>query len=69
MEQEIESKKFEAGMTEKWAQEILNAINNGEFLIRVKFIQDDSVHGDKSQTKIAFKIIDKYEPIRELQRK
>ncbi|CAG8589857.1 4766_t:CDS:2 [Cetraspora pellucida] len=34
VEQEIESKKFEARMTEKWAQEILNAINNGEFLIR-----------------------------------
>ncbi|CAG8818581.1 32452_t:CDS:2, partial [Racocetra persica] len=31
----------------------------------VKFIRDDSVYGDKSQTKIAFKIIDKYEPIRE----
>ncbi|CAG8695958.1 18005_t:CDS:2, partial [Cetraspora pellucida] len=42
---------------------ILNAIDNGEFLIRVKFIRDDSVYGDKSQTKIAFKIIDKYEPI------
>ncbi|CAG8763061.1 13938_t:CDS:2, partial [Racocetra persica] len=65
MEQEIESKKFEARMTEKRAQEILNAIDNGEFLIRVKFIRDDSVYGDKSQTKIAFKIIDKYEPIRE----
>ncbi|CAG8682137.1 13193_t:CDS:2, partial [Cetraspora pellucida] len=37
VKQEIESKKFEAGMTEK----------------------------DKSQTKIAFKIINKYEPIHE----
>ncbi|CAG8504602.1 8156_t:CDS:2 [Cetraspora pellucida] len=47
------SKKFEAGMTEKQVQEILNAINNSKFLIRVKFIRDDSVYGDKSQTKIA----------------
>ncbi|CAG8484282.1 24704_t:CDS:2 [Cetraspora pellucida] len=31
---EIESKKYEAGMTEERAQEILNAIDNGEFLIR-----------------------------------
>ncbi|CAG8789145.1 12907_t:CDS:1, partial [Cetraspora pellucida] len=53
------------GMTEEQAQEILNAIDNGEFLIRVKFIRNDSVYGDESQTKIAFKIIDKYKPIRE----
>ncbi|CAG8828392.1 4246_t:CDS:2, partial [Racocetra persica] len=65
VEQEIESKKIEAGMTEKRAQEILNTIDNGEFLIRVKFIRDDSVYGDKFQTTIAFKIIDKYELIRE----
>ncbi|CAG8645008.1 8679_t:CDS:10, partial [Cetraspora pellucida] len=39
---EIESKKYEAGMTEKRAQEILNAIDNGEFLIRIKFIRNDS---------------------------
>ncbi|CAG8789026.1 17914_t:CDS:2, partial [Racocetra persica] len=52
-------------MTEKQAREILNTINNGKFLIRIKFIQDDSVYGDEHQTKIAFKIIDKYEPIRE----
>ncbi|CAG8706097.1 17408_t:CDS:2, partial [Racocetra persica] len=62
---EIESKKYEAGMTEERAQEILNAIDNGEFLIRVKFIRNDSVYRDESQTKITFKIIDKYEPIRE----
>ncbi|CAG8675940.1 979_t:CDS:10 [Cetraspora pellucida] len=60
---EIESKKYKAGMTEERAQEILNAIDNGEFLIKVKFIKNDSVYGDESQTKIAFKIIDKYEPI------
>ncbi|CAG8654593.1 17123_t:CDS:10, partial [Racocetra persica] len=54
-----------AGITEKRAQEILNAIDNGKFLIKVKFIRDDSVYRDKSQTKIAFKIIDKYESIRE----
>ncbi|CAG8540346.1 6580_t:CDS:10, partial [Cetraspora pellucida] len=62
---EIESKKYEAGITKEQAQEILNAIDNGEFLIRVKFIRNDSVYRDKSQTKITFKIIDKYEPIRE----
>ncbi|CAG8502136.1 12372_t:CDS:10 [Cetraspora pellucida] len=60
---EIESKKYEARMTEEQAQEILNAIDNGEFLIKVKFIRNDSVYGDESQTKITFKIIDKYEPI------
>ncbi|RHZ71198.1 hypothetical protein Glove_261g45 [Diversispora epigaea] len=62
MEQQIESKKFEVGMTEKRAQEILNAIDNGEFLIRVKFIQDDTVISVE-ETKRGFKIIDKYEPI------
>ncbi|CAG8783834.1 3854_t:CDS:1, partial [Racocetra fulgida] len=62
---DTEELKLEAGMTEGRAQEILNAIDNSEFLIRVKFIRDDSVYRDESQAKIAFKIIDKYEPIRE----
>ncbi|CAG8711067.1 20535_t:CDS:2 [Gigaspora margarita] len=60
---EIKFKNYEVGMTKERAQEILNAIDNGEFLIRVKFIRNNSVYEDKSQTKIAFKIIDKYEPI------
>jgi hypothetical protein len=61
---QIKSRKYEAGMTEKRAQEILNAIDNGEFLIRVKFIRDDTVISVE-ETKRGFKIIDKYEPIRE----
>ncbi|CAG8847472.1 15440_t:CDS:1, partial [Racocetra persica] len=60
---DTEELKLEAGMTEGRAQEILNTIDNSEFLIRVKFIRDDSVYRDESQAKIAFKIIDKYEPI------
>ncbi|CAG8710861.1 24655_t:CDS:2 [Cetraspora pellucida] len=34
--------KLEARMTEEQAQEILNAINNSEYLIRIKFIQADT---------------------------
>ncbi|CAG8671134.1 29406_t:CDS:2, partial [Racocetra persica] len=52
-------------MTKERAQEILNVIDNGEFLIRVKFIRNNSVYEDESQTKITFKIINKYKPIRE----
>ncbi|CAG8706672.1 12897_t:CDS:2, partial [Ambispora leptoticha] len=64
VEDQIESKKIEAGMTEKRAQRILDTIDNHEYLIRVKFIRDDTVISDKG-TKKGFKIIDKYEPIRE----
>lgn len=35
-------KMHEAEMTEERAKEILNAIDNGEFLIRIKFVRDDS---------------------------
>ncbi|CAG8833559.1 31001_t:CDS:2, partial [Gigaspora margarita] len=59
-----EEHKLEAGMTEERAREILNAIDNSEYLIRVKFIRADTVISDK-KTKRGFKIIDKYEPIRE----
>ncbi|CAG8603906.1 28182_t:CDS:2, partial [Racocetra persica] len=62
---EIKSKNYKARMTEERAQEILNVIENSEFLIRVKFIQNDSIYGDESQTKITFKIIDKYKSIHE----
>ncbi|RHZ45872.1 hypothetical protein Glove_645g61 [Diversispora epigaea] len=59
---EIKQKTFEAGMTEGRAQKILNAIDNGEFVIRVKFIQDNSIYrSDKPD--LSFKIVDKYEPI------
>jgi len=58
---QIESKKIEAGMTERRAREILNAIDNGEFLIRVKFIRDDSIYD--GEWKYSFRVIDKYEPI------
>ncbi|CAG8791235.1 23587_t:CDS:2, partial [Racocetra persica] len=54
----------EAGMTEKRAQRILNTIDNYEYLIRVKFIRDDTVISVE-KTKKGFKIIDKYEPIHE----
>ncbi|CAG8693604.1 16348_t:CDS:2, partial [Cetraspora pellucida] len=48
--------KLEAGMTED------------EYLIRVKFIQVDTIISNK-ETKRGFKIIDKYEPICESKRK
>ncbi|KAF0484341.1 hypothetical protein F8M41_023026 [Gigaspora margarita] len=65
VEYQIESRKFEAGMTEGRAREILNAINNSEFLIRVKFIRADIVILPEGEIQRGFKIIDKYEPIRE----
>ncbi|CAG8727517.1 35660_t:CDS:2, partial [Racocetra persica] len=64
VEDQIESKKIEAGMTEERAQRILNTIDNYEYLIRVKFIRDDTVISVE-KTKKGFKIINKYEPIRE----
>ncbi|RHZ51156.1 hypothetical protein Glove_482g26 [Diversispora epigaea] len=64
---QIKLRKYKAGMTEKRAQEILNAIDNGEFLIRVKFIRDDTVISVE-ETKRGFKIINKHEPIRESKR-
>ncbi|CAG8780574.1 10813_t:CDS:2, partial [Racocetra persica] len=47
---------YEAGMTEEHAKKILNAIDDDRFLIRVKFIWPNNDN---------FKIVDKYEPIRE----
>ncbi|CAI2200245.1 2283_t:CDS:2, partial [Funneliformis geosporum] len=57
---------YEAGMTEERAKKILNAMNNDRFLIRVKFVRDDSSYGERHN--YAFKIIDKYQPIRESKR-
>ncbi|CAI2201245.1 1840_t:CDS:1, partial [Funneliformis geosporum] len=57
---------YEAGMTEKRAKKILNAMNNDRFLIRVKFVRDDFSYGERHN--YAFKIIDKYQPIRESKR-
>ncbi|RHZ67045.1 hypothetical protein Glove_303g122 [Diversispora epigaea] len=66
VKQQMESNKFEAGMTEERAQGILNAIDNSQFLIRVKFIQADiEISPEGKYIKRSFKIIDKYEPIRE----
>ncbi|CAG8795186.1 11424_t:CDS:2, partial [Racocetra persica] len=64
---QIESKKIEAGITKERAQRILNTIDNYEYLIKVKFIRDDTVISVE-KTKKGFKIIDKYEPIRELKK-
>ncbi|CAG8844037.1 31293_t:CDS:2, partial [Gigaspora margarita] len=61
---DTEEHKLEAGMTEERAQEILNAIDNSEYLIRIKFIRANTVISDK-KTKRGFKIINKYEPIHE----
>ena len=50
---------YEAGMTKERAKEILNAIDDDKFLIKVKFIREDKGN---------FKIVDKYEPIYELKK-
>ena len=55
-EEHEETKPYNADMTAERAKEILDAIDNDRFLIRVKFIWED---------KDDFKIVDKYEPIRE----
>ncbi len=49
---------YEARMTKERAKEILNAIDNDRFLIRVKFVRENSFY-DKRHN-YAFKIIDKY---------
>src|SRR6266480_1840193 len=57
MEEEHEgTKPYDADMTAERAKRILYAIDNDMFLISVKFIWED---------KDDFKIVDKYEPIRE----
>ena len=49
---------YKAGMTKECAKEILNAIDDDRFLIRVKFIRDDSSYDGRYN--YAFKIVDKY---------
>ena len=57
MEEEHKGTKlYDADMTAERAKGILDAIDNDRFLIRVKFIRE---------YKDGFKIVDKYEPIRE----
>jgi hypothetical protein len=57
---------YEAGMTKEHAKKILDAIDDDRFLIRVKFVRDESSYDGRHN--YAFKIIDKYQPIRELKR-
>ena len=52
---------YEVGMTEERAKKILDAIDDNRFLIRVKFVRDDSFFDGRHN--YAFKIIDKYQPI------
>jgi hypothetical protein len=67
MEDGFESMEmYEAGMTKERAKEILNAIDDDRFLIRVKFVRDNSFYDGRHN--YAFKIIDKYQPIRESKR-
>ncbi|CAG8678072.1 3306_t:CDS:1, partial [Gigaspora margarita] len=49
---------YEAGMTKECAKKILDAIDDDRFLIRVKFVRDESSYSGKHN--YAFKIIDKY---------
>ena len=63
METDFESGElYEAGMTKERAKKILDAIDDDRFLIRVKFVRDHSSYGKRHN--YAFKIIDKYQPIR-----
>ncbi|CAI2189277.1 490_t:CDS:2 [Funneliformis geosporum] len=48
---------------DKRAKKILDAIDNNRFLIRVKFVRNDYYNDGRHN--YAFKIIDKYQPIRE----
>ncbi len=57
---------YEAGMTKEYAKKILDAIDDNRFLIRVKFVRNDSFFDGRHN--YAFKIIDKYQPIRESKR-
>ena len=54
---------YEAGMTKERAKKILDTIDDNRFLIRVKFVRDDSSFNGRHN--YAFKIIDKYQPIQE----
>ena len=57
---------YKARMTKERAKKILDAIDDNKFLIRVKFVRDDSSYDGRHN--YAFKIIDKYQPIRESKR-
>ncbi|CAI2170168.1 18790_t:CDS:10 [Funneliformis geosporum] len=57
---------YEAGMTKERIKKILNAIDDDRFLIRVKFVRDNS--SNDGRYNYAFKIIDKYQPIQESKR-
>src|ERR1044072_6576339 len=56
----------EDGMTKERAKEILNVIDEDRFLISVNFVRNDSTYDGRHN--YAFKIIDKYQPIRESKR-
>src|ERR1044072_5359566 len=56
----------EAGMIKEYAKEILNVINDDRFLIRGKLVRNDFTYGGRYN--YAFKIVDKYQPIRESKR-
>ena len=67
IEEHFESlEMYEAGMTKEHAKKILDAIDDNRFLIRVKFVRDDSSYDGRHN--YAFKIIDKYQPIQESKR-
>ena len=67
IEEHFESlEMYEAGMTKERAKKILDAIDDDRFLIRVKFVRDESSYSERYN--YAFKIIDKYQPIRESKR-
>ncbi len=62
MKEHFKKKKmYEAGITKKCVKEILNIIDDDRFLIRVKFVRDNSSYNRRDN--YAFKIIDKYQPI------
>ncbi|UZO09714.1 uncharacterized protein OCT59_029929 [Rhizophagus irregularis] len=64
IEEHFESAEmYEAGMTKEHAKKILDAIDDNRFLIRVKFVRDNSSYDGRHN--YAFKIVDKYQPIRE----
>jgi len=54
-------KMYKARMIKKYAKEILNAIDNDKFFIKVKFIRN--IFYSNKRYNYAFKIINKYQPI------
>ncbi|CAI2181895.1 906_t:CDS:2 [Funneliformis geosporum] len=57
---------YKAGITKERGKGILNAIDDNRFLIRVKFVRDNSSYSERHN--YAFKIIDKYQPIQKSKR-